>query len=232
MTTAAVPVSHITPSVSLTATQFATLAEIPPAREWLAHLTRATTWRACRQDITDVQAFAGLGQPEELRDITHTHVIAWREDLTRQSLAHDSAWRKPSTRSFLSVYLCETHAVWHYPVRGLKRRGAMNRESVTPALGDHQARKLLETCSADTLDGKLDWAILATWLYHAMRCKELCTLTIGDLQQREGVPHLRVEGKGNKVCDLPLYVLAQRLITAYLQSSGQGTDLSVPLFGQ
>jgi len=47
---------------------------------------------------------------------------------------------------------------------------------------------------------------------------------------REGVPHLRVEGKGDKVRYLPLHVPAQRLITAYLQASGHAVDLSAPLF--
>jgi len=67
-------------------------------------------------------------------------------------------------------------------------------------------------------------------LYHGLRCEELCTLKVGDIQQREGVPHLRVEGKGDKVRYLPLHVLAQRLITAYLKASGHGEDLHGPLF--
>jgi site-specific recombinase XerD len=44
------------------------------------------------------------------------------------------------------------------------------------------------------------------------------------------VPHVRVEGKGDKVRYLPLHVLAQRLITAYLKAAGHGEDLHGPLF--
>ena len=51
-----------------------------------------------------------------------------------------------------------------------------------------------------------------------------------DLQQRKGVPHLRVEGKGDKVRYLPLHVLAQQLITAYLKASVHAADLHGPLF--
>ena len=40
----------------------------------------------------------------------------------------------------------------------------MNREGVTPALGDHQARMLLEAPPAETLKGRRDRAILATLL--------------------------------------------------------------------
>jgi integrase/recombinase XerD len=52
--------------------------------------------------------------------------------------------------------------------------------------------------------------------YHGLRCEELCTLTVGSIHQREGVPHIRVEGKGDKVRYLPLHVTAQRFIAAYL----------------
>jgi hypothetical protein len=73
-------------------------------------------------------------------------------------------------------------------VLGVKRPRSMNREGVTPALGDHQARMLLEVPPANALKGKRDRAVLATLLYHGLRCEELCTLKISDIQQREGVP--------------------------------------------
>jgi site-specific recombinase XerD len=46
---------------------------------------------------------------------------------------------------------------------------ANGNEGITPALGDAQARKLLEAPSADTLKGVRDRAILATLLYHGIR---------------------------------------------------------------
>jgi site-specific recombinase XerD len=174
--------------------------------------------------------FAGLRQPEQFRDVTRAHVIAWRQHLTRQGLANDTIRRKLAALSSLYAYLCERHAVWHNPVLGVKRPRSMNRDGVTPALGDHQARMLLDAPSAETLKGTRDRAILATLLYHGLRCEELCTLKVGDMQQREGVPHLRVEGKGDKVRYLPLHVLAQRLITAYLAAAGHAGNLQGPLF--
>jgi len=90
-------------------------------------------------------------------------------------------------------------------VLGVKRPRSMNREGVTPALSDHQAWMLLKAPPANTLKGKRDQAILAILLYHALRCEELCTLKVGDIHQREGVPHIRVEGKGDKVRYLVLH---------------------------
>src|SRR5262245_52241450 len=214
----------------LTATPFGTLAEIPPALERFANLTRANTRRAYRQDIIEFQAFAGLGQPEVFRDIARTQVIAWREDLTHQTLAQDTICHKSVARSSLYAYCCETHAVGHNPVLGFKRQCSINREGVTPALGDHQAQMLLEAPFAETPKGTRDCGILATLLYHLLRCEELCTLTVGDFQPREGVPHLRVEGREDQVRDLPLHVLAQPLITAYLEASWHAVELHCSLF--
>jgi len=69
------------------------------------------------QDIADFMAFAGLRQPEQFRDITRAHVIAWRE---------------LAALSSLYAYLCDRNAVLHNPVLGVKRPRSMNREGVTP----------------------------------------------------------------------------------------------------
>ena len=218
------------PPTTLTPAQFLTLADVPPEIEWFANLTNANTRRAYRQDIADFMAFAGLHQPAEFRDVTRAHVIAWREQLVSQCLANDTIRRKLAALSSLYAYLCDRNAVLHNPVLGVKRPRSMNREGVTPALGDHQARLLLAAPPEGTLKGKRDRAILATLLYHGLRCEELCTLTVGSIHQREGVPHIRVEGKGDKVRYLPLHVTAQRLIAAYLKEAGHAEDLKGPLF--
>jgi integrase/recombinase XerD len=81
-------------------------------------------------------------------------------------------------------------------------------EGSTPALGDAQARKLLKAPPEDTLKGVRDRAILATLLYHGIRCEELCRLR--DLHSRQGVMHFRIHGKRNKVRFIPIHAMAQR----------------------
>ena len=50
----------------------------------------------------------------------------------------------------------------------------------TPTTGGRAARALLEAPPADTLNGKRDRAILATFLHHGLRCEELCGLRVRD----------------------------------------------------
>ena len=103
-------------------------------------------------------------------------------------------------------------------------------EGSTPALGDAQARKLLEAPPADTLKGVRDRAILATLLYHGIRREELCGLRVKDIQSHQGVMHFRVKGKRGKIRFVPVHAISQRLIEEYLALADHGTDAAGPLF--
>ncbi|MGH7118806.1 MAG: tyrosine-type recombinase/integrase, partial [Acetobacteraceae bacterium] len=101
----------------------------------------------------------------------------------------------------------------------------------TPALGDHQARKLLDAPSEDTTRCKRDRAILSTLLFHALRREELCKLKVRDFRNaRKGVPHLKVSGKGGKLRYLPLHPGTHALIHDYLDAAGHGADEAGALF--
>ena len=65
--------------------------------------------------------FAGLHRPEEFREVTRAHVIAWRDQLVQQGLANDTIRRKLAALSSLYAYLCDRNAVLHNPVLGVKR---------------------------------------------------------------------------------------------------------------
>jgi integrase len=99
-----------------------------------------------------------LGGPAELRSVARAHVIAWRKDLEARGLSPASIRRKFSALSSVFDYLCERNAVSGNPVDGVKRPMANGNEGSTPALGDAQARKLLEAPAADTLKGVRDRA--------------------------------------------------------------------------
>lgn len=105
---------------------------------------QSKTRRAYKIDISEFLAFAGLGGPAELRTVSRAHIIAWRKDLETRALSSASIRRKLSALSSLFDYLCERNAVSGNPVDGVKRPMSNGNEGTTPALGDAQARKLLE----------------------------------------------------------------------------------------
>jgi site-specific recombinase XerD len=214
----------------LTDSQFKGLANVPPEIEWFANIDNPRTLRAYKIDIEDFSAFVGIQGPDEFRAVSRSHVIAWRKALEARQLSASTIRRKLSALSSLFDHLCECNSVSHNPVDGVKRPSEGTNEGKTPAIGDAQARQLLDAPDASTLKGKRDRAILAVFLYHGLRCEELCRLEVRDVQERRGVKHLRVHGKRDKVRFVPAHVAALERIAIYLEAAGHADQPMAPLF--
>jgi len=215
---------------ALSAHEFHQLAEVPPAIAWFANIDNPQTRRAYQNDVQEFMAFTGIDDPHAFRQVGRGHVLAWRKDLERRGLGGATIRRKLAALSSLFESLCEANAVQGNPVDGVKRPRIDSQEGKTPAIGDAQARALLAAPDPSTPHGLRDRAMLATLLYHGLRRAEMCALRLGDLQERRGVRHLQVHGKGSKIRYVPLHPAAAGAITAYLDAVGHGDDKTAPLF--
>jgi site-specific recombinase XerD len=215
----------------LTAAQFHRLADVPPEVEWFANLTNRHTRRAYESAVKDFMRFTGIVRPEDFRTVTRAHFIAWRDELAARSLGAGTIRHRLAALASLFDFLCNENAVTHNPAKGVQRPKADTGEGRTPALGDHQARKLLAAPIGESLRETRDRAILSTLLFHALRREELTKLTIKDFRHtRKGVPHLKVSGKGGKTRYLPLHPATHGLITDYLDEAGHGANDTGALF--
>ena len=214
----------------LTAAEFRGLADVPPEVEWFANITNPNTRRAYQNDVCDFMKFAGIREPQEFRVVTRSHLIAWRKLLESRNLAAATIRRKLSAVASLFDHLCESNAVTHNPCDGVKRPNLGSNEGKSPALGDDQAKLLLEVPSNDTEKGLRDRALLSVLLFHGLRRAELCSLAVGDLQSRRGVPHFRVHGKGGKMRFVPVHPGTLERISDYLARAGHGDDSKGALF--
>ena len=149
--------------------------------------------------------------------------------MSSQTLRHRLA-----ALSSLFEHLCNANAVTHNPVKGVKRPAVESYEGKTPALGDHQARQLLEAPDGVSLKGKRDramLAMLAMLLYHALRRDELCRLKVTEFKnERRMVAHLKVSGKGGKTRYVPLHPAASGCVWDYLEAAGHLADDGGALF--
>jgi integrase/recombinase XerD len=215
----------------LTAAEFHRLSDVPPEVEWFRNLSNPSTRRAYENAIRDFLRFTGIGRPEEFRTVTRAHIITWRDELSQRGLGGSTIRHRLASLASLFEYLCEKNAVTHNPVKGVERPRTESGEGKTPALGDHQARKLLDAPQDDTIKSKRDRAILSTLLFHALRREELCKPKVRDFRHaRKGVPHLKVSGKGGKTRYLPLHPGTNGLINDYLEAAGHGADEGGALF--
>ena len=163
-TTDQLPIQILPVDRLLTAAEFQKLADVPPEVEWFANLSNPSTRRAYEHAIRDFMRFTGILHPEEFRTVTRAHIISWRGDLTRRGLGGATIRHRLASLASLFEYLCEKNAVTHNPVKGVERPKTESGEGKTPALGDHQARKLLAAPPDDTIKSKRDRAILSTLL--------------------------------------------------------------------
>lgn len=92
-----------------------------------------------------------------------------------------------------------------------------------------QAKALLEAPDETTIKGLRDRALLAVLLYHGLRRKEAALLQFSDIQERRGVQHLKIHGKGGKVRYLPLHPVAAGAFTSTWKAQGIIWDRKVPL---
>lgn len=212
----------------LTSVEFQQLGAVPAAAEWFANIDNPRTRRAYQNDLEDFCSFVGLATADEFRLVTRSHVIAWRAQLEQRSLAGATIRRKLAALASLFDHLLENNAVaGGNPVHGVKRPRIETNEGKTPALGDHQAKALLDAPSETTLKGLRDRAILAMLLYHGLRREEAALLKTSDLVERRGIKHLVVHGKGNKDRYLPLHPVAADRIYVYLEQDTARTTRAI-----
>jgi site-specific recombinase XerD len=214
----------------LTSAEFQSLADVPPEVEWFANIENPNTRRAYQNDVKDFMQFAGIALAGEFRLVKRAHLIAWRKQLEARALEPSTIRRKLSAIASLFDHLCEANAVSYNPADGVRRPSMGSSEGKSPALGDDQAKALLDAPPPTTLKGLRDRAILSALLFHGLRRAELCGLTVGDVQLRRGVPHFRVVGKGGKIRFIPIHSQTLQRIDEYLEQAGNESELEAPLF--
>lgn len=218
-------------STTLLATEeFHRLAKVPHVIEWLENIATPSTRRAYENHVREFAAKMGIEAPDQFRDVTRAHVIAWRKLMEGDELKPRTIRAKLSALSSLFDYLCEKNAITHNPVKGVKRPRANNNEGETAAISDAQARRFLNAPEPSNLKGFRDRAIVATFLYQMLRREELCRLNVGDLHQRRGTYYLRVHGKGGRKRNIVAHPVVMERIHDYLEKAGHGEGKRRPLF--
>ncbi|MCG8408627.1 MAG: tyrosine-type recombinase/integrase [Phycisphaerales bacterium] len=216
----------------LAATTIEVISAIPEEEIWLAGLKSEQTRRAYRRDVTHFVETLGIRSFEELRKVSHKHVIAWRRQMTEvEDLQNSTVRRRLSALSSLFTHLIERDpAVHQNPARDVNRPNINRMEGSTPAFSPEQAREMLDSPDPETVGGLRDRAILSVGFQAGLRRSEIAHLTVRDLHINAGFDSLRVRRKGGKKGSLAINPQAAQRIRAYLESAGHTEDLDGPLF--
>lgn len=135
-----------------------------------------------------------------------------------------------STISKFFEYLCDEDILQTNVVVGVERPKLISNEGATSAISNRQAKELLGAPDQTTIKGKRDRAILATFLFHALRRSELCQLCFKDIQERDGIKQFKIHGKGDKIRYVPIHPIALRRISEYVERLAEECDSEAALF--
>ena len=114
----------------LTAERYQGLSAVPAELEWFANISNKSTRRAYENALQDFMGFIGISQPGEFREVTRSHVIAWRDDLAKRTLSGMTIRHRLAALSSLFEYLCDKNAVTHNPVKEIGRASCRERVCV------------------------------------------------------------------------------------------------------
>ncbi|HXH20492.1 MAG TPA: site-specific integrase, partial [Dehalococcoidia bacterium] len=172
------------------------------------------TLAAYRRDLEAFLAFLGEHGLEQADQVTHRVVegyLAWRlHRLGRKPASVNRA--RHALKTFWRWLRREGYATGDpagdtYPFRELKR---LPRYLPIP----EQERLLAALAEDRSLDGRRDYALIATALLTGLRVSELASLRVDDVDLESG--RLRVIGKGDKEREVPIIPRLAAILREYL----------------
>ena len=203
MTHNLIPTDPATASGGTALTESRDLSRI--VAEYLSNFLSDRTREAYESDFKDfgkfiAEKFGGFSHP---RDVTKTHVIAYR-DFLREKYSPTSINRKMSALSSLFTELQGARVLDINPVEGVKRPQSIPKR---PRLGfsDDEVNRILDSFDTAAIQGLNTKAVLSFLLFTGCRISEALAIRVSDIEDRGNVKVVCLRGKGEKIRTLPLH---------------------------
>ncbi len=190
-------------------------------KEYLSNFLSDRTREAYESDFKDFGKFVSenFGVMAHPRDVTKTHVIAYR-DYLREKYSPTSINRKMSALASLFRELQGARIVDVNPVEGVKRPKSVARR---PRLGftDEEVNQILDSHDTRTLQGISTKAILSFLLYTGCRISEALAVRVSDIEDRGNLKVVLIRGKGDKLRTLPLHPKLLKTVLELIERRGK-----------
>ena len=170
---------------------FFALLDHPLVKTWMNNTLSPASRSSKQQDLMGFISCFKLKTMEDIQKIKRDDIINWRDAMIGPKddprYAIRTVKRRMATISKFLEMLCDNKILKINVVQGVERPKLNTTEGATAIISGSQANNLLDAPEPKTLKGKRDRAIIATFLFHALRRSELCGLKIKDIQEREGI---------------------------------------------
>ena len=202
--------------------------------DWFYNFFNDNTQQTYQIAIKQFGTFLGLKNKEELRLVTGTHIIAFRDYLISKSYSAKTIATKMSALSSLFDAMIEDQLIKHNPVKGIKRP-AQEYSTVKASYVDSVSAKAMRSGPDEsTLIGLRNATIFYTLFGTGCRVSELCHLKVKDFFQEQSVEGqfyiLDFQTKGGKRKKTAIAQVLTNKIQSYLDQSGHADNEEAPLF--
>lgn len=211
-------------------TEFESLKVIPEEVLWISNFTSDDSIETYRQATTQFFELIGIRSPEEIRQVTHAHILHFRKVLQDEGKSPRTINNRLSALSSLFNNLIEHQVVKINPVQSIKRMKINSDRVEAKALSPGEVRNMLNAPELSTLKGKRDRVILGILFFAGPRVNEVAKLKVKDYFEEQGFTILDFEIKGGKRNKLAIHPELKNLIDDYLLEAGHGHDKNAPLF--
>lgn len=209
---------------------FKALKEIPEELLWKANFNSNNSIETYDKAIHSFLSFIGISSPEELREINHGHVIAFKKFLQDQGNSPRTINNRLSAISSLFNHLIDKQVVKINVAQGVRRMRINSDRVEAKVLMPEEVRKMLEAPDPFKLQGIRDKAVLSTLFFTGCRVSEVCTLKVKDFYQEQGFYVLDFWVKGGKRNRLAIHHELQIALREYLRMAGHENDKESFLF--
>lgn len=209
---------------------FKALKEIPEELLWKANFNSNNSIETYDKAIHSFLSFIGISSPEELREINHGHVIAFKKFLQDQGNSPRTINNRLSAISSLFNHLIDKQVVKINVAQGVRRMRINSDRVEAKVLTPEEVRKMLDAPDPFKLQGIRDKAVLSTLFFTGCRVSEICTLKVKDFYQEQGFYVLDFWVKGGKRNRLAIHHELQIALREYLRMAGHENDKESFLF--
>lgn len=206
------------------------LQETPEELLWKANFNSNNSVATYDRAIQAFLGFLGISSPEELRTVTHGHVIAFKRFLQEQGHSPRTINNRLSAISSLFNHLIDQQVVKTNVAQGVKRMPVNASRVEAKVLTPDEVRRMLNAPDLSKLQGLRDRAILSTLFFTGCRVSEVCSLKVKDFYEEQGFFMLDFWVKGGKRNRLAIHQELQIALTQYLRAAGNEHDREGFLF--
>ena len=198
---------------------------------WIKNFVSKQTQQTYLTVFREFCRFGQLSTPEQLRQVTPAHIIAYRDYLIEEKqMSPRSVRNRLAGISSLFKHLQNERVIDRNPVENIQRPKVDEEQGVTPAMLTSQVAYMLSIPDIETVAGARDCAILHLLFFTGCRISEPARIKVKDLYEDEGYAMLRFFVKGGKQKSIEVHHELRHAVDRYLGMAGHRDKPHSPLF--